>query len=54
MRRTFSAFDVPERQKMMDLAKKGQVIEKEKALEMVLNEERIKLVLPKLRAFFVE
>jgi hypothetical protein len=54
LRRTFSAFEVPERQKMMDLAKKGQVVEKEKAEEMVLNEERVGLVLPKLRAFFVD
>jgi hypothetical protein len=54
LRRTFSAFDVSERQKMMDLAKKGQVIEKEKAEEMVLNAERVKVVLPKLQAFFVD
>ena len=43
LRRTFADFDTPERQKMMDLAKKGQVVEKEKDLEMVLNEERVGL-----------
>jgi len=54
LRRTFSAFEVPERQKMMDLAKKGQVIETDKKVEMILNKERVGVVLPKLRAFFVD
>jgi hypothetical protein len=39
---------------MMDLAKKGQVIETDKKVEMILNKERVGVILPKLRAFFVD
>jgi hypothetical protein len=54
LRRTFSAFEQPEREKMMDLAKNGAVTVTKTKSEMVLNEERVKVILPKLQAFFVE
>lgn len=54
LRRTFSTFEQPEREKMMDLAKKGKVIATKTESKMVLNEERVKVVLPRLQAFFVE
>ena len=52
LRRTFSDFDTNERQKMMDLAKKGQITATKKETESVLNEERVAVILPKLQAFF--
>jgi hypothetical protein len=48
MRRTFSEFSSPERQKMMGLAKKGQVVETEQKGEDY-NIERGVVVLPTLK-----
>ncbi len=53
LRRTFSNFDTPERQKMMDLAKNGKMTTTKTEVDFVLNEERVKVVLPKLQAFFM-
>ncbi len=46
LRRTFSEFSGPERQKMMDLAKRGKLKESENEMEVVFNMERAELVLP--------
>ena len=48
LRRTFSEFSSPERQKMMELAKKGQVIEVEK-IENNYDSERAQVVMPTLK-----
>ncbi|MEO1262625.1 MAG: DUF5682 family protein [Bacteroidota bacterium] len=48
LRRTFSKFTPPERQRMMSLAKQGQVELKEKVIDF--EEERGALVLPTVRA----
>ena len=48
MRRTFSEFSSPERQKMMGLAQKGQVIETEHKYENY-DVERAESVLPTLK-----
>jgi hypothetical protein len=52
LRRTFAAFDTPERQKMMDLAKKGQVNPNNYKTKQDLNPQRVAIMLPKLQTFF--
>ena len=52
LRRTFSRFSHPERQKMLALAKKGKltrVVKKEETKEIPMNQERIEKVLPTLK-----
>ncbi len=46
LRRTFSEFSGPERQKMMELAKRGKISEKEKQVVYSFDEERAQRVLP--------
>jgi hypothetical protein len=52
LRRTFAEFDTNERQKMMELAKKGQIEIAKNDVNDNLNAERVALILPKLQAFF--
>ena len=49
LRRTFTEFDTNERQKMMELAKKGQIETIQTDSKFELNEERVALILPKLQ-----
>ena len=49
LRRTFAEFDTNERQKMMELAKKGQIETTQTDSKFELNEERVALILPKLQ-----
>ena len=50
LRRTLSSFSHPERQKMMDLVKRGKVAMSQKMEEQAnLNEERMEKVLPTLK-----
>ena len=49
LRRTFAEFDTNERQKMMELAKKGQIEATSISSKSELNEERVALILPKLQ-----
>ena len=51
LRRTFAQFSHPERQKMMELAKRGKITEMELKEEKVtsVNQERIEKVLPTLK-----
>jgi hypothetical protein len=49
LRRTFSRFPQPERERMLDLAKQGQVVFSKKQNEDEFDEERAVIVLPTVR-----
>ena len=51
LRRTFSNFSGPEREKMLQLAKRGKrVVQEIKKIETELNEERVEKMIPTLEA----
>jgi hypothetical protein len=49
LRRTFSSFSGPERQKMMELAKRGQIIIDHSDTTALINSERAAMVVPTVK-----